>query len=213
MGGPSTRGSPATAKSPRESAPGPLSHVEGAARESRPSSLKTQTADGRAPDVTVHSPLGGWSREIQMLTEEADRGSEAAVALLVDIIASEPNAAVRHQAVAALGRLNAAETELALTAALADDDVSVRVRAIRGLRGAGTETAAQSLREVLIGDADPQVRLAALRALASYPGRTMLQGLAKASSDPDGLVRETATRGLSWWKPRVPDAPEGPFGR
>ena len=48
--------------------------------------------------------------------------------------------------------------------ALSDADVSVRVRAVRGLRTFGTETAAAWLADVLIADADPRVRLTALRA-------------------------------------------------
>jgi len=161
----------------------------------------------RKADETLHSRPGGWIDGIHALAEEAEGGSEAAVELLTGLSATDPSAMVRHQAVSALGRLKGPEVEAALTAALADEDASVRVRAVRGLRGTGSETAMQSLTGVVTGDGDPQVRLAALRALASLPGPTTLQGLMKASSDPDGLVRETATRGLSWWTTRLRGAP------
>src|SRR6185503_4272843 len=104
---------------------------------------------------------------------------------LAEISASEPDARVRQQAVAALGRLKGPTIEPALTAALGDDDAAVRVRAVRGLRVAATDTAVQSLTGVLTGDVDSRVRLAALRALASFPGRATLRELARASSDPD----------------------------
>ena len=53
------------------------------------------------------------------------------------------------------------------------------MRAVRGLRGTGTETAVASLARASTDDADPQVRLAALSALMSFPGHTMAQGLGK----------------------------------
>jgi hypothetical protein len=185
----------------------PLNQGNGDPGESRPPSRREQKAEERAPEATIHFPLGGWLSGIQALADEADRGSEAAVARLADISASEPAAVVREQAVAALGRLKGPEIEPALTAALTDDDVLVRVRAVRGLRGTGTETAVQSLAGVLMGDADPQVRLAALSALTSFPGRTMVLGLARAVADPDGRVREAAARGLAWWNTRLTGAP------
>ena len=179
-------------------------------RASEPSSLndnKDEKAGAIAGGAAVESPGTRWIREIRTLTEEAVRGSEAAVADLGDIIASDADAAVRHQAVAALGQLKGPEIEEVLTDALADVDTSVRVRAVRGLRGAGTDTAVQSLTEVLAGDPDPQVRLAAVRALTSLPGTVTAQGLEKALSDPDAVVRETAARGLSWWVAHLAGGP------
>ena len=160
-----------------------------------------------ATSATIHFPPGGWLGGIQALADEARRGTEAAVALLAEVSASEPDGIVRQQAVAALERLRGPKVEFALTAALDDADASVRLRAVRGLRVAGTETAVQSLAAVLLGDADPQVRLAALSALTSLPGPTMLQGLARAAADPDGRVREAAARGLAWWNAPKTGAP------
>jgi hypothetical protein len=193
----------------RSSAPDPSvasTQRNGDPGESRLSSRRDQEAEDRTPVATLHFPLGGWLSGIQALADEAGRGSEGAVARLTDISASEPDAVVRQQAVAALGRLRGPDVEAALAAALADVDMSVRVRAVRELRAAGTEAALQSIAGALIGDPDPQVRLAAISALTSFPGRTMLQGLARASGDPNALVREEATRGLSWWNTHLPGA-------
>src|SRR5262245_12194935 len=156
-------------------------------------------ASARTSEAVRESQGAEWTQAIQMFTDAADRGSEAAVALLGDIIASEADAAVRLQAVAALGRLTGVVVEPVLTDALGDTDVAVRVRAIRGLRGVGTDTAVQSLTAVMIGDPAPQVRLAAVRALVALPSRTMFHGLEQAALDPDVAVRDTAARGLSWW--------------
>ena len=174
--------------------------------EPRSSSVRAEV-ERPSREVTIHFPPGGWLGGIQALADEARRGTEAAVALLAEVSASEPDGIVRQQAVAALERLRGPKVESALTAALDDADASVRLRAVRGLRVAGTETAVQSLAAVLLGDADPQVRLAALSALTSLPGPTMLQGLARAAGDPDVRVREAAARGLAWWNAPKTGAP------
>jgi HEAT repeat protein len=144
--------------------------------------------------------------EIQRFVGEAAHGSEAALTRLVEI-ASDTDAALREQAVAALARLDTAAAEPALVVALSDVDVSVRVRAIRGLRTFGTDTAAESLANALIGDADPEVRLTALAAVGSLSNPRMLTMLAKASADPNVTVRETALRWLAWWRSRGPATP------
>jgi len=167
----------------------------------------TSGSEANAPEATKHFPVGGWLSGIQALADEANQGSERAIAVLTDISLTEPAAVVRQQGVAALGRLKGPDVEPALTAALADDDASVRVRAVRGLRGTGTTTAVQALAGALRDDADPSVRLAALDALMSYPGRTMLRGLAGAAADPDARVRDAAARGLAWWNTRPSGAP------
>jgi hypothetical protein len=183
----------------------PAAAATGSARE--PASRATSPATRDPGEARADERVTGWMGGMQALTDEAGRGREAAVAVLTDLSTSEPDAAVRHQAVAALGRLTGPAIEPALTAALADADASIRARAVRGLRGTGTETAVQSLADAAIADEDAGVRLAALRALASYPGPAMREAFAKALSDPDQLVRETAIRGLSWWNTHRPGTP------
>jgi len=154
------------------------------------------------PETSPGNALG----EVPALVGRADLGGAAILARLGELSVSGRDPALREQAVAALERLAGAAAEPVLVAALADDDAAVRVRAVRGLRGLGTDTALQSLAGVVTGDAEPRVRLAALRALTSFPGRSALEGLARATSDPDDLVREWAVRGLSWWTTRTPGA-------
>ena len=178
----------------------------GAASDSSPSSPKDEQADSRVAEAT-ESQLAPQIGEIQRLADDAGRGGETALARLTDIGALDADAALRQQAVAALGRLTSSAVEPALVAALADTDVEVRLRAVRGLRRFGTDTAVQSIAEVSLADADPQVRLAAVTALTSLPGGSMRRGLARASSDPDEVVRGVAIRGLAWWNTRVPFAP------
>jgi len=207
LGSVSTPNSFAAATSAPEITIGRLRHVPERASGFSLLPRQGEQAVARDTEVTVASQRSDWGQEIQTLTEAADRGSEVAVARLGDIIASEADATARHHAVAALGRLTGVEVEPMLTDALGDVDAAVRMRAVRGLRGAGTDTAAQALTAVLAGDPDPQVRLAAVRALVSLPSRTMLQGLEQAAADPDAAVRASAARGLAWWQMHRRDLP------
>ena len=167
------------------------------------------TSSAGAPAVkdeaaTGESPLAPRIGEIGRLAEDADHGSAAAILRLGEIGSADADAELRQQAVAALGRLTDPAAESMLVAALGDEEVDVRLRAVRGLRRFGTDTAVQSIAGLSLTDPDPRVRLAAINALTSLPGGSMLQGLAIASSDPDDAVRAVAIRGLAWWSPRWP---------
>lgn len=193
-------------RSPLRDGPRPLPRTSAAVSRGGDESTSPVPVSGvdRRP---VPSPDGGTSpvpsavlpSGILALANEAAQGSETAVASLADISAADPSAVVRQQAVAALERLKGPAIEPLFTAALADVDVSVRVRAVRGLRGTGSETALASLARASTSDGDPEVRLAALSALMSFPGHTMEQSLVRAAGDPDARVRDAAARGLVWW--------------
>ena len=152
---------------------------------------------------TAQAPALTSTGEIQALAEEARAGNRAAIAHLGDIVASEPNADMRTQAVAALATLKGKEVEAVLAKALNDDDASVRVRAVRGLRIQGTAAATRSVSSVMLTDADPQVRLAAIRALSSLPDRASLPLLERASRDANGAIRDSASRALAWWRSQL----------
>jgi hypothetical protein len=186
--------------------PGAVAGIWVVARSSAPD---VPAAIGNTPVPPSQGPAEAFQKlpddlsGVPALVHEARRKSEAAVAELAVISASEADPVIRRQAVAALGRLKGPDVEPALTAALADNDTDVRLRAVRGLRGSGTGTSVQSLAAVLAGDVDPLVRLAALDALTSLPGLTMQQGLARAVADPDARVRDAAARGLAWWNAQL----------
>lgn len=165
-----------------------------------------RAGDEQIAAATAKPPLAGWIAEIQKLADEASRGGEAAAARLAEMAVLDADPVVRERAVAALGRVPTSATEPPLIAALADVDVAVRVRAVRGLRGFRTDTSMQSIAGVVINDASPEVRLAALAALGSLSGPRVLEGLTNATADPDAMVRGTAVRWLAWWTTRPPSA-------
>jgi HEAT repeat protein len=64
------------------------------------------------------------------------------------------------------------------------------------------------LREVEedLRDSDPEVRLEAVKALASTPARQAVPGLRRALEDPDSRVAEQAAKGLRWIGPDASEA-------
>ena len=184
--------------------PGPAAPVTGPSMQPLPTIPTERAVEAPTSVTTLYFPPGEWIAGIQALAEEAQRGGEAARAMLADVGASEPSAEVRAQAVAALARLDGREVASALTAALGDEDASVRLQAVRGLRRMGTESAVLTLAAAAASDTDRAVRVAALRALASYPEPAVRQAFVTAAADRDAAVRGIATRTLSWWNTRNP---------
>lgn len=172
-----------------------------------PSDLEVERAEPRVSEAVIESASGSWTAVIHRLADEAAAGNEVAVARLADLGTTDPETGLRQQAVAALARLKTPAIEPALVSALSDVDAAVRVRAVRGLRTFGTDTAVRSLENVLVSDADPEVRLAALAAAGSLSGPRMLAMLTNAAADPSAAVRETAIRWLAWWRTRAPVNP------
>src|SRR2546428_677262 len=117
-------------------------------------------------------------------------GSRAPIAALVGY-AEDADAAARWHAVYALGRLRAGAGVSTLLAALRDREPFVRATALRGLTRAAADSAklepgriAGAVR-LLLGDADPAVRVNALRALASFRDSALAGAAASLATDPD----------------------------
>src|SRR5437899_898845 len=117
-------------------------------------------------------------------------GSRAPIAALVGY-AEDADAAARWHAVYALGRLRAGGGVSTLLAALRDREPFVRATALRGLTRAAADSAklepgriAGAVR-LLLGDADPAVRVNALRALARFRDSTLAGAAASLATDPD----------------------------
>jgi HEAT repeat protein len=104
---------------------------------------------------------------------------------------------VRLGAMQALGELGDARAASLLAGRLSSPDADVRRAAAEALASVATAEQADALVSAL-GDDEWQVRIAAVRALARLDRRHAREPLRRvAASDPDPLVRETASRALS----------------
>lgn len=116
---------------------------------------------------------------------------------LARTVAEDEDAAVRARATAALAALGGADAISALRTALEDAAAIVRVHAVHALSRAERAAAIPVLSAVLAGDRDPQVRLAAARALGSVPTADARLALEGATRDANPAVRDEARRALA----------------
>ncbi len=155
-------------------------------------------ADGpAAPSETSPRPPAEL-RHARLLAVSAlaAEGGEEATRALVAAALNDADAAVRREAVHALGEV-AGETGIAtLEQALMDADRGVRESAAAAFADIGTERAAQALGAAL-SDADPSLREEAVDALGDIGGPTATALLRAALDDVEPTVREAAAEYLA----------------
>ncbi|MGH6903337.1 MAG: HEAT repeat domain-containing protein [Geminicoccaceae bacterium] len=127
----------------------------------------------------------------------ARQQDEAAIETLGTLLAQDPDATVRRIAATALGNIGGEAAAAALEPALADADVEVRIRAMRGLHVVDPEAAAAALGELALRDADPGLRRQAVHLLATLRSPEARATIELAASDPDDAVREAAEESLT----------------
>lgn len=128
----------------------------------------------------------------------AERDGAASFGTLVDAL-DDPDSEVRRAAVTALAESEHPEAADALARVLEDEDTDVRQMAIWGLAESGSADAAVTARlvAVLEGDAEPEVRQAAVHALGEIGSDAALDALTRALQDPDPDVRKAAMAALA----------------
>lgn len=132
------------------------------------------------------------------------RGDDGAVAELSRILAQDPDPVVRTQAALALSRAGDPRATPALMAALADQQASVRIQAVHGLRRVEGDRAAEALGRVLLSDPDPSVRRVTASVLASLRDAAAGSALGTAiSADGDASVRQAAAAAYRRWEQAV----------
>jgi cyclophilin family peptidyl-prolyl cis-trans isomerase/HEAT repeat protein len=163
---------------------------QGAAHAEAASALARIGGDRGAAAVR-DAIAAGASAAAALATIDAWRlGARAPFAELANAAQSD-DAELRWRAVFALGRLRARQSLQPLLTALQDRDPAVRAIAARGLTKALADSArtdpaglASRLRP-LLNDRDVQIRINALRALASFRDSSFATVVAPLASDPD----------------------------
>ena len=136
------------------------------------------------------------------------RRDDGAIAELSRILAQDPDPTVRARAARALMRARDARATPGLTAALGDQQPSVRIQAIHALRSVDGERSAETLGRVLASDPDPSVRRTAAWVLASLRDAAAESALRTAmSADGDPSVRRAAAEALRRWERAALSAP------
>ena len=168
-----------------------------------PASLKRDAADASG-DVDVHEVVMSLSRaaandpavRLEAVSSLAISGSvQAAMALSVAALNDE-DAAVREEAVHALGETGDRAGRQILEQAILDSDNGVREAAVKALADLGGDDSALALAAVL-SDEDPSLRQDVVHALAEIGGETAMGMLRQAAVDPHIAVSEAAVEALA----------------
>jgi hypothetical protein len=135
---------------------------------------------------------------VQAIRNLGSPGRASVIDLLAQFAKEDPDAAVRSEAAAALGRVGNERAIPALQMLIDDANQSVRVRALRALARIGGRQATHVLGDTLTHSADRQMRLMAAWYLDqedSAVARSYLETAAAAATD--SIVQKAASRRLT----------------
>lgn len=127
-----------------------------------------------------------------MTPEEREEHSR----LLAQAAMAEPNALIRSQMMRALGHFNTLSSSSALYTGLQDSDPDIRIACCDAWGRRGGPDAAKVLGEIISGDNDIDVRLAAVRALSKVKDQSAVNSLGLALNDPNPALQIRAVRSL-----------------
>jgi hypothetical protein len=172
-----------------------LTRTLGKVGKSPPTATEAQAAP--APPSYQELAKKGKGERLAAIRTLARQQDDAAIEVLSALLAHDPDGTVRRIAASALGNIGGESAAAALEVALADQDVEVRVQAMRGLHVINGETAATSLGELALRDPDPALRRQAVHLLATLRDDVARSTIDLAASDPDDAVRKAAEEALT----------------
>lgn len=169
-----------------------LTDVEPAARRAAARALSGAKADRdvRAVKAALRREKDPLTRAVLVGVLGAVRPDESSLPEL-EKAAKDPEAAVRLEAAAALGRIPGARATSALSTLLASDP-DAEVRQMAALRLTGRSGGLDALAEAAGADADAGVRVQAVHALGGEGSAQARAAVAKAKSDPHPDVKRMA---------------------
>jgi hypothetical protein len=139
---------------------------------------------------------GDRAARVQTVRELARSDSPEAVRDLGQIVAGDPDPAIRRLAIGALAGLGEREAVDSIAGALNDEDRAVRVQAVRALHNLLSEEVAPYLAQVVETDSETAVRMMAVQLAADLPPEAAAVVLERALADPDEEVRAAAESAL-----------------
>ena len=145
------------------------------------------------------------ANRLHAVTLLATGDDSAALPTLLAAI-TDPDPAIREEAIFGIGALGGTGNINQLQTALLDPQPRVREAAIEALTDIGADRAATAAAlSGLLHDRDPVIRAEAVDALADIGGEAARRYLRRATQDPDALIRETAASYLAEPASRAPE--------
>ena len=146
--------------------------------------------------MTADAQRAAQLQAVKDLARNASERQPEALTLLSEMLARDADPAVRQNAALSLGTIPGPEAARALTAALGDQDASVRAGALSSLGKMQDEGLAGTVAQVVAQDPDPSVRRVGVWVLSAFQSDDVRRQLQAAASDPDPEVRDAATRSI-----------------
>ncbi len=131
--------------------------------------------------------------ELAAMVRSANKGSptdrERTAAQLAQIAQNDPILLLRLEAVKLLGDLDTTAARDALMVAAKDPQSDVRMAAVYACSKGSNPESVPILQDIIGGDSDVDIRLAATRTLEGYRGPEAVRALALALDDPDPALQ------------------------
>ena len=138
-------------------------------------------------------------RTVRELSRRAHAREPGALTALADLLARDPDPAVRRSAAEALANLREPEAVTALRTGASDQDPTVRGRSLTSLGQMRDEDSVGLFAHGATRDPDPSVRRSAVWALSTLQSEEARRALEVAASDADPLVKQAAAGALKQW--------------
>lgn len=145
---------------------------------------------------TVHAKKARIRNLAKSASQLSEAEKENAVNNLSQMIQTERIDQIRVDAAYALGELKTESAEKLLLSLLEDSETEVRIAAVNALAMQGNAVAGQQLVRIIRSDSDKDVRSAAIRNLAKYPGDATVAVLGEVLSEPEPALQIAATESL-----------------
>lgn len=146
---------------------------------------------------TIHAKRAKFRDLARSANQLSEPEKDQAVAQIMQSLDANRIDQLRVDAAYALGELNIQSAENALIKLLEDSESEVRMAAVEALSLRGTSSAGQELIRLVRSESDDDVRSAALRNLAKYPGDATVMVLAEILEEPKPALQYVACKSLA----------------
>jgi len=138
-------------------------------------------------------------RTVRELSRKAHAREAGALTALAELLARDPDPAVRRSAAEAMASLRQPEAVSALRSGAGDQDPTVRGRSLLSLGEMRDEASVAIVAQGATRDPDASVRRSAVWALSTLRSEDARRALEVAASDADPLVKQAAAGALKQW--------------
>ncbi len=176
----------------KEGSRGMTTHAGFESSQAEPGAAKSASGDPTQEDQARPGPTSKWEQfsSRHQLDETTDVGYWAGM------LFNQDDRATREQALTALQRIGSDEALAAMATVLGDDDAALRCQAVLDLGKEDNARSVQLLGQALIGDADPSVRMTAVRSFAERTDEVSRAFLNTALEDEDERIQSFAKQAL-----------------